>query len=80
VVSQKKSEADEKGNYKHELEIEPFSLEIEGLPEISRIIFNFSAPLPGQIEVDGRIKDTKLYNSKILVESAGKTFTMAIRR
>jgi|SRR6185436_7544 len=80
VINQKKGKVDERGNYEHELEIEPFALEIEGVPKISRIVFDFSSPLPGQIEAEKSIKDTELYNSKLLTESAGKTFTMKIRR
>nr|CAG8439252.1 2920_t:CDS:2 [Entrophospora candida] len=73
VISQKKGEVDEKGEYKHELEIEPFSLGIEGLPEISRIIFDFSSPPTGAIEVVERIKDTWLYNTpELLTEKDNK--------
>ncbi|CAG8530606.1 14272_t:CDS:2 [Cetraspora pellucida] len=73
VISQQKktqgADPDPK-NYSHELVVKPFSLGIEGIPEISRIIFIFSSLAPGQKEVEKGIIKTELYNSKLLAESA----------
>jgi hypothetical protein len=77
VLSQKQTKKEESGigSYHHELEIEPFSLGIEGLPEISRIVFDFGYAVSLENAI-GSLMKTKLYNSKLLAESAGKTFTM----
>ncbi|CAG8793394.1 34968_t:CDS:2, partial [Racocetra persica] len=68
------------GNYNHELVVKPFSLGIEGIPEISRIIFKFTPLIPGQEEGEKGIIKTELYNSKLLAESAGKTFDISSLR
>jgi hypothetical protein len=64
--------------YDHELEIEPFSLGIEGLPEISQIRFSFGYNQSLENEPNSLI-NTKLYNSKFLAESTGKTFTLKVK-
>ncbi|CAG8849426.1 27971_t:CDS:1, partial [Racocetra persica] len=73
VISQQKktqgTDPDPK-NYNHELVVKPFSLGMEGIPEISRIIFIFSSLTPGQKEIEKGIIKTELYNSKLLAESA----------
>lgn len=82
VLSQKKvkrtTEDPDSRCYAHELEVEPFSLGIEGIPEISRIIFDFGF---GQVfeNTPGTLIKTKLYNSKLLEESTGKTFKMRVK-
>ncbi|CAG8847720.1 13970_t:CDS:2, partial [Racocetra persica] len=83
VISQQKktqgADPDPK-NYNHELVVKPFSLGMEGIPEISRIIFIFSSLAPGQKEVEKGIIKTELYNSKLLAESDGKTFNISSLR
>ncbi|CAJ0756237.1 9824_t:CDS:2, partial [Entrophospora sp. SA101] len=80
VLGQKKTRKEEFGigSYHHELEVEPFSLGIEGLPEISRISFCFGYAQSLENSPNSLMK-TKLYNSKLLAESAGKTFTMKVK-
>jgi len=77
VINQKKMEGPAPGTYDHELKVEPFSLGIEGLPEISRIVFGFGY-VQSLERTPGSLMKTKLYNSKLLTESVGKTFTMKI--
>lgn len=65
------------GTYEHYLEIEPFSLGLEGWPEISKITFGFG--FGSSLErTPGSLMKSWLYNHKILEESVGKTFTMKI--
>lgn len=80
VINQKKviKEGFAEGCYHHELEIEPLSSGIEGMPEISTIVFEFTPG--GGIPIDKSLNETKLYNSQLLAESAGKTFTMKVRQ
>ncbi|CFW93460.1 protein of unknown function (LPXTG-motif cell wall anchor domain) [endosymbiont DhMRE of Dentiscutata heterogama] len=82
ISQQKKIEGENPNpkNYSHELVVKPFSLGIEGIPEISRIIFNFISLLPGQTQREKGLIKTELYNSKLLAESAGKTFSMKVKR
>jgi len=49
VINQKKVKSETVGpnDYKHELEIEPLDLGIEGLPKITRLVFEFSDDPPG---------------------------------
>jgi hypothetical protein len=79
VLNQKKKESGipDPRCYYHELEIEPFSLEVEGLPKTSQIVFDFGYGQSFELSPETLIK-TKLHNSKLLDESAGKTFTMKI--
>ncbi|RHZ36930.1 hypothetical protein [endosymbiont GvMRE of Glomus versiforme] len=65
------------GSYKHELEIKPLNLGIEGMPPITKIIFGFSYPV--QTPLYTPLTKSKLYKSNILTESVGKTFTMRIK-
>ena len=80
VLGQKKTRKEEFGigSYSHELEIESFSLGIEGLPEISRIDFSFGYGQSLENSLNSLMK-TKLYNNKLLAESVGKTFTMKVK-
>lgn len=85
VISQKKTRKAgfRPESYSHELEIEPFSLGIEGMPAISRISFDFFPPEPlndlkGE-ELGKGLAETYLYNSKMLAESEGKVFKMGVR-
>ncbi|CAG8606867.1 14624_t:CDS:2 [Ambispora leptoticha] len=64
VLNQKKIKESAPGTYRQELEIEPFSLGIEGLPEISKIIFSFGYGQSLESTPDSLMK-TKLYNSDI---------------
>ncbi|RHZ37606.1 hypothetical protein [endosymbiont GvMRE of Glomus versiforme] len=65
------------GSYKHELEIEPLNLGIEGMPPITKIIFGFADPV--QIPLYTPLTKFKLYKSNILTESVEKQFTMRIK-
>ena len=67
------------GSYIHELEIEPLDLEIEGMPPITRLVFQFADPLPSQIVFFKPLTKSHLYNSSILTEATDKTFTMKIK-
>lgn len=83
VVSQKKGQVDEWGNYSHELIIEPVSLGVENLPPITCLVFSFSSPPPGSGMVEDptikNLKKSELYNSDILTNSVGKTFSVAVK-
>jgi hypothetical protein len=52
VLSQIKEDESEESCYKHTLEIEPLDLGIEGLPAITRLVFDFT-PFPGQRPAPG---------------------------
>ncbi|MCE8162655.1 MAG: hypothetical protein I3273_02235 [Candidatus Moeniiplasma glomeromycotorum] len=79
VLNQKRVEKPAPGTYQHELEVEPFSLGPEGLPEIRQVVFNFGYSQSLESEPDSLIK-TKLYNNKLLVKTVGKTLTMKVSR
>jgi hypothetical protein len=72
------------GSYIGELEVEPFSLGMEGLSPITKLNFRFITkenPSPGP--KDPHIKElteSELYKSKLLAESAGKTFSMGFKK
>ena len=66
------------GDYYHQLEVEPFS-PIEGLT-IKQIDFVFGHPMgPLQTKNGKLLVETELYNSKLLDESVGKTFTIGVK-
>jgi hypothetical protein len=59
VISQtKKPVGNDRKYYEHELEIEPLDLGVEGIPKITRLIFGFVAPLPGQSRVEKGLEET----------------------
>ena len=68
------------GSYDHELEIEPLNLGIEGMPPITKIVFEFFDPGPAQISLFTTLTKSKLYKSSILTESVGKIFTMRVKQ
>ncbi|CAI2165511.1 2660_t:CDS:2, partial [Funneliformis geosporum] len=82
VISQKKTTAERSENpsdYNHELEIEPLYLGMEGLPPITRLIFEFFDDINPSSTSPRLLKNSKIYNSDILTKSAGKNFTMKVK-
>ncbi|CAH1756343.1 22151_t:CDS:2 [Entrophospora sp. SA101] len=79
VISQHKIDIRKNGDYKHLLKIEPLDLGIEGMPPITQLLFCFFEPHGGAISEAKELKESKFYNSNILTETAGKTFTMNIK-
>ena len=82
VISENKVKGAAKGDYSHELAIEPLDLEVEGLPPVTKLTFNFYHLVPGQArhpDTTG-LEKTWLYNHPMLSESVGKTFTMRVGR
>jgi len=65
------------GAYTHVLEIEPLDLGIEGMPPITKIIFEFAEPTqPTDCKA---LTKSKWYKSNILTKSVGKKFNMKVK-
>nr|CAG8538831.1 1760_t:CDS:2 [Entrophospora candida] len=75
VISQKRNDNESQ----HLLGIEPLDLGIENLPKIKQILFCFYGNCSGASTTSKSLKESKFYNSNILAETAGKTFTMKIK-
>ncbi|CAJ0851228.1 2159_t:CDS:2 [Entrophospora sp. SA101] len=66
------------------LEVEPFSLGIEGMPPITRLEFLFSTkenPQPGPSEPGiKKLTESDLYNNKLLTEGTGRNLTLKVKK